>query len=159
MASLFQHKVSGAWHVVTYLGRENGRIRTATKTFRTEAAARDYMAANGLVHKPRGAAARPMSERIRSLVEVDDNGCWIWQGFIGTHGYGQMNVVAPIGVKRSRSVLAHRMSYETFVGPIPEGLQIDHLCAVTACANPEHLEPVTAQVNTQRRSDRLAVTA
>jgi hypothetical protein len=50
--------------------------------------------------------------------------------------------------KRSRA--AHRVSYETFVGPIPQGLQIDHLCRVRNCVNPQHLEPVTGVENVRR---------
>lgn len=45
---------------------------------------------------------------------------------------------------------AHRLAYEGLVGPIPEGLQIDHLCRVRNCVNPEHLEPVTSRENTMR---------
>jgi hypothetical protein len=45
---------------------------------------------------------------------------------------------------------AHRRSYERDVGPIPEGLQIDHLCAERACINPDHLQPVTARENIRR---------
>ena len=47
-------------------------------------------------------------------------------------------------------VLAHRWSYEYHVGPIPDGLQLDHLCRVRHCVNPQHLEPVTARENTLR---------
>ncbi len=57
--------------------------------------------------------------------------------------YGQLGVD---GTK----VQAHRFAYELLVGPIPDGLEIDHLCRVTACVNPAHLEPVTGQVNTLR---------
>lgn len=82
-----------------------------------------------------------MGDRILSHVEFRD-GCWIWTGKISTKGYGQYG---------KRSLLAHRASYETFVGPIPSGLTIDHLCATKACVNPAHLEPVTLRENCRRR--------
>jgi hypothetical protein len=71
--------------------------------------------------------------------------CWIYTGLVNEQtGYGHFNRV---GVP---SLLVHRASYELFVGPIPDGLQIDHLCMVRTCVRPEHLEPVTAAENTRR---------
>ena len=81
--------------------------------------------------------------RIRSLIKISDDGCWLWQGRLTRDGYGATGAAG-------RSVLAHRLSYETFVGPIPEGLEIDHLCRVRACVNPAHLEPVTHAENVRR---------
>lgn len=85
-----------------------------------------------------------IEDRIRRLSQLDpETGCWSWLGYLNHNGYGRLNV----GGKQLR---AHRASYETFVGPIPDGLVIDHLCRNRACVNPEHLEPVTMQVNTER---------
>lgn len=67
--------------------------------------------------------------------------CWLWLGATDPRGYGMLRVDGK--VRR-----AHRWSYEHHVGPIPEGLQIDHLCRVPACVNPAHLEPVTSRENT-----------
>jgi HNH endonuclease len=64
--------------------------------------------------------------------------CWLWTGAT-TKGYG-----------RFRGTGAHRFAYELLVGPIPQGLQLDHLCRVRNCVNPEHLEPVTCQENLRR---------
>lgn len=70
-------------------------------------------------------------------------GCWLWLGALGRGGYG---------LSRHRGVLSvvHRVAYELLVGPIPEGLQLDHLCRVRHCVNPDHLEPVTALENVRR---------
>lgn len=82
-------------------------------------------------------------EHIRSRTLVADSGCWLWQGAITSAGYGTTAV-------EGRTRGAHRVAYEAFVGPIPPGLQIDHLCRVRHCVNPDHLEPVTSLENTLR---------
>lgn len=69
--------------------------------------------------------------------------CWIWTGYCSKKGYGAMPVDG-----RARGT--HRLAYELLVGPIPDGLQIDHLCRVPACCNPAHLEAVTSRENTVR---------
>lgn len=71
------------------------------------------------------------------------SGCWLWRGNIHKEGYGRFHVN---GCKQ----LAHRVSYELFRGRIPEGMQIDHLCRVRFCVNPNHLEVVTGRENTLR---------
>lgn len=83
------------------------------------------------------------AERIRRNVVVDDFGCWIWTGLLTEAGYGRLSA-------GQRQWKAHRLSYETFVGPIPDGLTLDHLCRVRACVNPAHLDPCTLGVNTAR---------
>lgn len=82
--------------------------------------------------------------RFKSRVQQRPDGCWEWLGHIDRAGYG--------GYKSGGHYwMAHRFAYETLVGPIPEGLEIDHLCRVRACVNPDHLEPVTHTVNIRRR--------
>lgn len=71
------------------------------------------------------------------------SGCWLWRG-ARARGYGHFCV----DKRRVRG--AHRVSYETLRGPIPEGMQIDHLCRVRNCINPAHLEVVTQAENTAR---------
>lgn len=90
----------------------------------------------------------------RDNYEVSDSGCWIWQGRVDRDGYGARG-----GVMRQEfgTDRAHRAFYMLLVGPIPDGLVIDHLCRVPACVNPEHLEPVTPEENTQRGENFLAV--
>lgn len=86
----------------------------------------------------------PIVRRLARRVVVDpDTGCWLWTGALNGKGYGQIGVEG-----RSRST--HRVAYEALVGPIPDGLQLDHLCRVRHCANPEHLEPVTGAENLAR---------
>lgn len=82
-------------------------------------------------------------ERLEVRRAVDGNGCWNWMGHRDPDGYGR------ISIKR-QARLVHRVSYEFYVGPIPAGLQLDHLCRNRACFNPEHLEPVTSLVNSRR---------
>ncbi len=91
-------------------------------------------------------AGREMkSERWKHEDHGHDTPCWIWQLKIGANGYGYAKV-------RTAQRLAHRIVYENANGPIPEALELDHLCRVTACVNPDHLEPVTGAVNSYRSS-------
>ena len=71
--------------------------------------------------------------------------CWLWTGSL-TKGYGQLSSPFKGGVPYK----AYRLSYEWAKGPIPEELEIDHLCRTHACVNPDHLEAVTHRVNMQR---------
>lgn len=73
--------------------------------------------------------------------------CWEW---IGKHirGYGQINVHE---AGRAVRKIAARVSYETFIGPIPDGMELDHLCRNVSCIHPNHLEPVTGTENLARR--------
>lgn len=93
-----------------------------------------------------------VAERIKANVVVDASSCWVWQARLDADGYGHIQI-------QRRDRIAHRVSYEAFVGPIPEGLQIDHLCRVRACCNPEHLEAVTSRVNTLRGKGVSALNA
>lgn len=77
------------------------------------------------------------------------SGCWLWLGNITAAGYGQ------ISVDRKREY-SHRALYREFKGEIPQGLEIDHLCRVKLCCNPQHLEAVTGQVNCQRAQKKDA---
>ena len=81
-------------------------------------------------------------ERFWSYVEKTDS-CWLWRGAATGRGYGNCSMFG-------RSQSAHRVAYELLVGPIPEGLTIDHLCRVKTCVNPAHMEPVTNRENIQR---------
>jgi hypothetical protein len=89
-----------------------------------------------------------VADRIRMNVEIDDaSGCWNWQRRINRGGYGIGNHFIDGARVTYR---AHRLSYETFVGPVSPGLSLDHLCRNRRCANPAHLEPVPQRVNLMR---------
>ena len=81
--------------------------------------------------------------RFINKIRVDESGCWVWGAATDPTGYARF----ADGGKLWR---AHRWAYERFVGPIPEGLDLDHLCRVRNCVNPEHLEAVTRRVNLLR---------
>lgn len=91
---------------------------------------------------PRGLPPRPVGERFWPKVRKSA-GCWEWTGRTSEKGYGDFHL-------NRQTVLAHRVSYELLVGPIPEGLTLDHLCRNTRCVNPAHLEPVTHGENMRR---------
>lgn len=86
-----------------------------------------------------------MAVRFWAKVQRDDaDGCWEWLSKRDHGGYGRFNL------SRSRSRAAHRVAYELTMGPIPDGLTIDHLCRNRGCVNPAHLEPVTQRENVRR---------
>lgn len=82
-------------------------------------------------------------EAVMSKVDIDEHGCWLWNVAQSSAGYGRFSY-------KGKMFSAHRVSYELHKGPIPDGLQIDHLCRVKRCINPEHLEAVTPKENTNR---------
>lgn len=85
-------------------------------------------------------------ERLECKISPEPNtGCWLWLGYC-EQGYGRLSSNAAIDGDRQ----VHRVTYRLLRGEIPEGLELDHLCRVRCCVNPDHLEPVTKQVNIQR---------
>jgi hypothetical protein len=85
-------------------------------------------------------------------IVIELGGCWRWTGHLNPqNGYSHFWYV-PI----QERVWGHRLSYQAFVGPIPSGLQIDHLCRVRDCVNPKHLEPVTGATNLRRSPIAIA---
>lgn len=101
-------------------------------------------------YSERPRAVVPLVERFWSNVEpasLDD--CWLWRGSINDRGYG---LFSDFSAGRHAPVRhrAHRWAYEALIGPIPDGLVLDHLCRVRHCINPWHLDPVTPRVNVLR---------
>jgi hypothetical protein len=85
-------------------------------------------------------------ERFHKKYEVDpDTGCWVWTGAKSHGGYGKL-CAGGVG----NYMGAHRWAYIHLVGPIPDGLHLDHLCRNPPCVNPAHLEPVTCRENLLR---------
>lgn len=112
----------------------------------------------------RSAPGTPLEERIRRFVDPGlPDACWPWRGAVNKRsGYGTLKV-------QGRQAFAHRLVYEASVGPIPDGLSIDHVCHTldTACpggsaclhrrcVNPRHLEPVTGKINRLRGRSQAA---
>lgn len=85
-----------------------------------------------------------LPDRFRDKISPEPNsGCWLWTAATSNVGYSVYSI-------NRKLVYGHRFSYESLVGPIPKGLDIDHLCRVRCCVNPDHLEPVTRRENVIR---------
>ena len=90
---------------------------------------------------------RPLRERFEGRFSVNgQTGCWDWTASKRPNGYGQIGE----GGRYCKVLYAHRVAYELYKGPIPAGLDIDHLCRNRGCVNPDHLEAVTRKVNLLR---------
>src|SRR5690348_14749328 len=87
----------------------------------------------------------PWHARFWNRIQVTESDCWVWMGAKSKAGYGQL-------WSDGKVAYLHRLTFEFYVGPIPEGLTIDHLCRNRACCNPAHLEAVPLRENI-RRSD------
>lgn len=95
--------------------------------------------------------ARPLEERL--FEKIDAAGpCWLWTAAKNRGGYGVISRGRGGGV-----AIVHRLVWGLLAGPIPEGTELDHLCRVRACCNPDHLEPVTRAVNVARGAQRAGV--
>lgn len=102
----------------------------------------------------RNSTPSPVDERSRRAVDIlpanvttrieFTDHCWTWRGAANGGGYGSV-------LHEGRTWSTHKLAYELLVGPVPDGLQIDHLCLNKRCCNPTHLEPVTAKQNMNRR--------
>ena len=86
-----------------------------------------------------------LPERFWNKVQVAESGCWEWMAFMDHNGYGKYRVD---GATR----FAHRIAYLQLHGPVPEGLELDHLCRNRACVRVSHLEAVTHRENALRGS-------
>lgn len=97
--------------------------------------------------------ATPPIARVYERLNVvgDEGSCWLWPG-AKAHGYGQV-------YGGGRMLRVHIVVYEAEVGPVPDGLELDHLCRVRACARPSHLEAVTHVENMRRSASRGGVLA
>lgn len=94
-----------------------------------------------------------LKDRVLTGFDLDpDTNCWLWRRAITHDGYG---MVSGDGV----SMVAHRAAFICLVGPIPEGMTLDHLCRNRACVNPDHLEPVPFRENVLRGTSFSAVNA
>lgn len=107
-----------------------------------------------------------MAERFWSKVNFDGpvppaapglGPCWLWTASIAGKGYGQIYAGTVDG--RLRKAVAHRWAYEALIGPVPDGLVLDHLCRVRLCVNPWHLEPVPNRENLLRGDTIIAANA
>ncbi len=95
--------------------------------------------------KPPGRSPiRDLAERFVAYTDRS-GGCWLWTANVDRDGYAKMSF-------RGVTSLAHRVSYEHHVGPVPDGHELDHKCRVRRCINPAHLEPVPHVVNIHRGS-------
>ncbi len=91
-------------------------------------------------------------ERFLPKIKKTDK-CWIWLGAANTNGYGEFSL-------NGKCCKAHRISYEFYKEEtIPKNLVIDHLCRNKMCVNPDHLEIVTAYINTMRGNSPHAINA
>lgn len=88
----------------------------------------------------------PIHPRFAGRISVSgESGCWDWQLRLDKRGYGRINHSGKSGAA------AHRVSYELHIGPIAEGMTVDHMCFNTACVNPQHLQLLSLSENAGRR--------
>ncbi|AKY03535.1 HNH endonuclease [Streptomyces phage Hydra] len=88
--------------------------------------------------------------RFWNKVSVSESGCWEWAAYRDRHGYGAF-------YWEGKDRRAHRVSFSVLSRPIPDGMEIDHLCRNRSCVNPAHLEPVTQTENIDRGENHIGV--
>jgi len=98
----------------------------------------------------RGTLEQRLARFVANVI-FDSSGCWIWKGLVGNEGYAAFFA--------GRYHAGHRWLYEVTTSPVPRGLQLDHLCRLRRCVNPDHLEPVTPRENVLRSNGLAAINA
>lgn len=96
---------------------------------------------------PLRAVVAPL-ERIEPKLDMTGD-CWVWTGALNRYGYGHVSKGRRLGAAR-----VHRFLWTLLVGPIDDDLDLDHLCRNRACCNPDHLDPVSRQINVDRGLQR-----
>lgn len=76
---------------------------------------------------------------LRNIEPEPNTGCWLWTAAMSSNGYGSLNGIS-----------SHRFVWTQLVGPVPDGMDLDHKCRTRLCCNPEHLEVVTRRTNLRR---------
>lgn len=92
-------------------------------------------------------------ERVLGRIEIAPSGCWEFQGVSRADGYGAVAT----GGKGSPKVLAHRLTYERMVGPIPDGFEVHHRCHNRSCCNPDHLEAIDGATHRQEHRPEVCL--
>ena len=92
---------------------------------------------------PRYNTVRKTGPEYMQLSRDTPGKCWPWQGSLSSHGYGMF-------IHDGKRTYAHRVTYETAHGALPEGMTVDHTCRVRSCVNPDHLEAVSRADNLRR---------
>jgi hypothetical protein len=85
-------------------------------------------------------------------VRKDPDGCWRWTACLDRDGYAAFKM-------RGKNYRGHKLAYELIVGPIPDGMELDHTCRVRCCVRPDHVEPVTGLINQLRGETVIAANA
>lgn len=141
MTTYFCHYCEKTWHT-HYSYQRHRRTHRGEPVPPCSECGKEFSSVVGLArHKMHHADA--LDRFFAFVAQDDETGCWEWQGCLTGHGYGQFPYL-------HKNLRAHRWGYEQLVGPIPDGLVLDHLCLNTKCVNPGHLEPVTQRENTRR---------
>lgn len=125
---------------------ENGRIRAGAMLITSPRRTQEVSSP-----MPNQFTYSSLEERLLANIVKTDT-CWLWARRLSRDGYAKMKAAG-------KKTGAHRIAYELFVSPIPEGLTIDHLCRVRHCVNPAHLEPVTLRENILRSDNAAAIHA
>jgi hypothetical protein len=89
-------------------------------------------------------------QKVRYYTRKDGSGCHIWTSVVTDNGYG-------VTKWKGQRIRAHRLAYELWVGPIPEGTVVHHICSNKVCVNPKHLQAVTPQENTAEMLERTSM--